>query len=104
MELYDRIVNKNLLIRRVNLVANHVTEEASVKKKSFEQLDLFTDYEELQRERQAEEKARQDEKNIQKTILDIKKRFGKNAIVKGMNLEEGATTIDRNKQIGGHKA
>ncbi|MGN0107176.1 MAG: DNA methylase [Hominilimicola sp.] len=104
MELYDRIVNKNLLIRRVNLVANHVVEEASVKKKSFEQLDLFTDYEELQRERQAEEKARNDEKNIQKTILDIKKKFGKNAVVKGMNLEEGATTIDRNKQIGGHKA
>ncbi len=104
MELYNRIVNKNLLIRRVNLVANHVVEEASVKKKRFEQLDLFTDYEELQRKRQAEEKTRQDEKNIQKAILDIKKKFGKNAVIKGMNLEEGATTIDRNKQIGGHKA
>lgn len=104
MNLYDKIVNKNLLIRRINLVANHAADESTVKKRSFEQLDLFTDYEKLQRERQAEEKARNDEKNIQKAILDIKKKFGKNAVVKGMNLEEGATAIDRNRQIGGHKA
>jgi DNA polymerase V len=104
MELYDRIVNKNLLIRRINLVANHVVDESSVPKKAFEQLDLFTDYDVLQKERENEEKARSSEKQIQQAMLDIKKKFGKNAIMKGMNLEEGATTIERNNQIGGHKA
>ncbi|MGN0106375.1 MAG: DNA methylase [Hominilimicola sp.] len=105
MELYDRIVNPDMLIRRVNIVANHVVDESAITQKSaFEQLDLFTDYDALQQQRAAEEKARKNEKNMQHAILDIKKKFGKNAIMKGMNLEEGATTIERNNQIGGHKA
>lgn len=104
MELYDRIVDKNLLIRRINIVANRVVDEHEVKKPTFEQLDLFTDYEAVQKQRETEDNALKSEKNIQKTLIDIKKKFGKNAVVKGMNLEEGATTIDRNRQIGGHKA
>lgn len=104
MTLYDRIVNKNLLVRRVYLVANHVVDEDSVKKPMFEQLDLFTDYDAEQKRREADKNARCEEKNMQRAIIDIKKKYGKNAIVKGMNLEEGATAIDRNRQIGGHKA
>lgn len=105
MELFDRIVDKKLLIRRVNITANHVMDEASAPKPTaFEQLDLFTDYETV-RAKQAEEEAElQREKKMQSAMLGIKKKFGKNAILKGTNLEEGATTIDRNNQIGGHKA
>ena len=105
IELFERIVDSNLLVRRVNVTANHVIDEASVpQSEGYEQLDLFTDFsaKEAQREKEEAELAR--EKKMQKTMLDIKKKFGKNAILKGMNLEEGATTIDRNKQIGGHKA
>ena len=104
IELFERIVDSNLLVRRVNVTANHVIDEASVpQSEGYEQLDLFTDFsaKEAQREKEEAELAR--EKKMQKTMLDIKKKFGKNAILKGMNLEEGATTIDRNKQIGGHK-
>ena len=105
MELYDRIVDKNLLIRRINLVTNHVVDEASVKdEKQAEQLDLFTDYE-AKKKKEADEKASLErEKRMQKAIIGIKNRFGKNAILKGMNLQEGATAKDRNEQIGGHKA
>lgn len=105
MELYDRIVNKDLMIRRAYIVANHIINEKNVSQKpSFEQLDLFTDYKKVQEQRKTEEKERQSEKKIQEAILDIKKKYGKNSIIKGMNLEEGATTIERNNQIGGHKA
>lgn len=105
MELYDRIADKNLLVRRINITANHVVDESCVtKKESFEQLDLFTDYSALQKQREQEEAALQREKKMQHAMLDIKKKFGKNAILKGSNLEEGATSIERNKQIGGHKA
>ncbi len=104
-ELFERIVDKNLLIRRVNITANHVVDEAAVQKEdSFEQLGLFTDYAAVQAEKEAEEAELAREKSIQKAMLEIKKKYGKNAILKGMNLEEGATTVDRNKQIGGHKA
>lgn len=105
MALYDRIVNPNLLVRRLNVVANKVISEAqSTQSHTFEQLNLFTNYEELQKERELERKELEKEKKIQHAILDIQKKYGKNALIKGMNLEEGATTIDRNKQIGGHKA
>lgn len=106
MELYDRIVNPNLLVRRINLTACKVIDESEARKHSgkSEQLDMFTDYDEVQR-KEAEEKAALDkEKNMQKTILDLKKKFGKNVILKGMNLQEDATAKDRNAQIGGHKA
>ena len=105
MALYDRIVNPNLLVRRLNVVANKVISEAqATQSHTFEQLNLFTNYEELQKERELERKELEKEKKIQHAILDIQKKYGKNALIKGMNLEEGATTIDRNKQIGGHKA
>ncbi len=104
-ELYDRIVDKNLLVRRINITANRiVSENTVVKKNEYEQLDLFTDYEELQRKQAEEDAALEREKNMQKAMLDIKKKFGKNAILKGINLEEGATAKERNEQIGGHKA
>lgn len=105
MELYDKIVNKKLLIRRINIVANKLVDEHSVKNvNKYEQLDLFTDYEILKKQREKENAESEREKRMQNTILDIKKKFGKNAILKGMNLQEGATAKDRNNQIGGHKA
>ena len=104
-ELFEHIVDKNLLIRRVNMAANHVVDETSVQKKdTFEQLDLFTDYAVVQAEKEEEKARLAREKKVQKAMLDIKKKYGKNAILRGMNLEEGATTVDRNRQIGGHKA
>lgn len=105
MELYDKIVNKKLLIRRINIVANKLVDERSVKNANkYEQLDLFTDYEILKKQREKENAESEREKRMQNTILYIKKKFGKNAILKGMNLQEGATAKDRNNQIGGHKA
>lgn len=105
IDLFERIVNRNLLVRRVNLAANHVVDERTVQKKdSVEQLDFFTDYLAVDAKKE-EEKAELDrEKKMQKALLEIKKKYGKNAVLKGMNLEEGATTLSRNKQIGGHKA
>lgn len=104
-ELYERIVDKNLLVRRVNIAANHVVDEATAQKKgACEQLDLFTDYSAAQLQKEAEETVLAREKQIQTTLLGIKKKHGRNAILKGMSLEDGATTIDRNLQIGGHKA
>lgn len=104
-ELFDRIVDKNLLIRRVNIAANHIVDETSAQKPDeFEQLNLFTDYMAVQARKEAEESELIREKGMQKAMLEIKKKYGKNAILKGMNLEEGATTVDRNRQIGGHKA
>lgn len=87
LDLYDRIVDKRLFVRRFSLNANRVV------KSDYEQYDLFTDPRELERE-----------KKLQKTMLGIKKRFGKNAILKGMNLFDGATAMERNNQIGGHRA
>ena len=105
MELFDRIVDPALLIRRMYIVANHVMDEReAVRADTFEQMDLFTDYAAAEKKK-AEEAARlEKERSRQKAILDIKKRFGKNASVKGMDLEEGATTVSRNEQVGGHKA
>lgn len=104
-DLYERIVNKNLLVRRINLTANHVVSEDTVQKQAnFEQLDLFTDYSAEQMKKEQEEAELAREKRIQEAMLKIKKKYGKNAILKGMNLEEGATALDRNRMIGGHKA
>lgn len=104
-ELYDRIVAPNLLIRRLSLSANHLLDETSAPKRGeAEQMDLFTDYA-AKEQREAEDKAaRVRERKIQETVLGLKKRFGKNAVLKGMNLQEGATARERNAQIGGHKA
>ena len=103
--LYDRIVNPDLFIRRVYITANHVVDESLAEEKaSFEQLDLFTDYSHLEEEQQKRKEKLEREKKLQHAALDIKKKFGKNALLKGMNLEEGATAVERNGQIGGHKA
>lgn len=100
MKLYKDIVNDKLLIRRINICANNVVAEDSSRNKfDYEQLDLFVDQTELKKKRD-KEKA---EKEIQKAMIEIKNKYGKNAIIKGMNLEEGGTTIERNRQIGGHK-
>jgi len=105
MELYEKIVDPQLLVRRINITANRVTDESDAEEEvRFEQLDLFTDYAAIEASK-TQEKALQDrEKRMQQAVLDIKKKYGKNAILKGMNLQGGATTIDRNNQIGGHKA
>ena len=100
MELYDNIINDKLLTRRINITANKVVRESEINEiDDFEQIDLFTNYEEIEKKKQKEEK----EKNLQHTMIDIKKKYGKNAILKGMNLVEGGTTIERNGQVGGHK-
>ena len=99
MELYERIMDKRLLARRIYVVANNVIDEETVEKeKLYEQIDLFSDY------KKKEEEVRNEkiEKNLQRAMIDIKNKYGKNAILKGMNLQEAGTTIDRNSQIGGH--
>ena len=105
-DLYDRIVNPDLLIRRMNIAVNNLIDERKAEDTSgaTEQLSIFVDYEKLEQERAEEKAALEREKQMQTAIIDIKKKFGKNAILKGMNLEEGATAKDRNAQIGGHKA
>lgn len=105
MELYDRLVDPGLLIRRVTIAANHLVDEnQAAAKEQFEQLDLFTDYAALEKERKEEEERLSRERKLQEAMLSIKQKFGKNAILKGMNLQEGATAMERNHQIGGHKA
>lgn len=105
LELFDRIVDRNLLVRRINLVAAHVLHENQTgKDKKPRQLDLFTDYATKQKQEEQEQGQLQRERKRQEAILKIRERYGKNALLKGMNLEEGATTRERNQQIGGHKA
>lgn len=100
LELYDSIVDKRLLVRKVYVVANNVISERDAGADAqCEQLDLFTDYD----GRRQEELALEREKKRQQAIVKIKRRYGKNAVLKGMNFEEGATTISRNSQIGGHR-
>ena len=103
LELYDRIANKNLLIRKINITACNVINENKAKNEVVvEQLNLFCSTNDS--EQNIEEKKKQEEDNkLQHTLINIKNKYGKNSILKGMNLEEGATTIDRNNQVGGHK-
>lgn len=101
MKLFDRIADKNLLVRRMYIVANHIISENEAEKESeYVQLDLFTDTKKLE----AEENELKKEKDMQQAILKIKNKYGKNSIIKGMNLKEGTTALERNRQIGGHKA
>ena len=103
--LFERITDKKLLIRRLYLTANRVKGEGSVPEDTGgEQLDIFTDYTKEEEKRKAEALELARERKKQEAMLDIKRKYGKNAILKGMNLEEGATAQDRNQQIGGHKA
>ena len=104
-QLYDKITDRNLLVRRLTISTNHVVDEASAGKASGPvQLDLFTDYDALEKEEKAKQEALDKERRLQEAQLAIKKRYGKNAILKGIDFEDGATTIQRNEQIGGHKA
>lgn len=101
MKLFDRIVDKELLVRRMYIVANHIiTENDAEKEREYIQLNLFSDT----GKQEAEENELKKEKDMQKAILKIKSKYGKNSIIKGMNLKEGATALERNRQIGGHKA
>ena len=104
LELYDRIIDKDLTVRRVTLVACNLIPEGEIPADAPEQLDLFTDYAALEKKKVAEDAADEKERRLQKTALLLQQKFGKNVIVKGMNLQEGATTILRNGQIGGHAA
>ncbi len=105
MRLYDRIVDKKLLVRRMYVVANHIGDAETVKTApEFEQMDFFSEMESEEGSREAEEAARAKEERLQKAMLSIKKRYGKNAILHGTSYEEGATGRDRNNQIGGHRA
>ena len=101
MRLYERIINKDLVVRRINITANNVINVLEAeKKKTYEQIDLFIDYHQKEVEQQEEKK----ERNLQKAMINIKEKYGNNAIIKAMNLQEAGTTIDRNNQVGGHKA
>ena len=107
MALYDRIVDPALLVRRITVTANHVVNEEEARQSRAaipEQLSLFVDYEALEREAVAARAEQERERKMQETVIALKKKFGKNAVIKGMNLQEGATAKDRNRQIGGHKA
>ena len=104
-ELYDRVVNRKLLIRRLNVTACRVIPESEAPREDApEQLDLFTDYAAVDAERERENAALEREKRKQAALLKIKQKYGKNAVLRGMNYEDGATMRDRNGQIGGHKA
>ena len=105
MQLYDRIVDPKLLIRRINITANKVMDEDKAKEnEGYEQMELFTDYTMADEKKSAMDEKIKKERKLQEAMLSVKKRYGKNAMLKGMNLEEGATAIQRNDQIGGHRA
>ena len=104
LDVYDRVVHKDLLIRRVNVTACNLVSETEIPEEQPEQLDMFTDYEALEQEKKARQLAEEKERRLQNVTLAIQDKFGKNAMLKGMNLMEGGTTIARNGQIGGHKA
>ena len=101
--LFDRIVNPKLLVRRFYMAATHVVEEGTVQAQ-FQQLDLFSDPEEVTRQEAAAKAERERERKRQEAMLSIKKKFGKNAILEGISFTEGATGRERNETIGGHKA
>ena len=105
--LYERITQPNLLVRRVTVTANNVMDERKLtqkKQSAPEQLDLFTDYAEVRQEQKRKAQDERKEKSLQHAMLAIKHKYGKNAILKATNLQEGAMTVERNQQIGGHKA
>jgi len=105
LELFDRITDRALLIRRLTLAANRVVpEDAAPTPTSYEQLNLFTDYGLLEQQRRQEDAFLQKEKQLQQALLSVKKKYGKNAILRGVDYMEGATARERNQQIGGHKA
>ena len=104
-EVFDKVVDPMLLVRRLNITVNNVVSESQVAfNMASQQLDLFTDYEAQRRQNEEEAATRNRERRMQQALLGIKKKFGKNAILRGLNFEDGATARERNQQIGGHKA
>lgn len=108
-ERFEKVVNKDLFVRRINITATRVVDmdqisTCSNNTLSAQQLDIFTDYEQQQKEKQKQQENERKEIALQESILEVKSKFGKNAILKGMNFKEGATARERNRQIGGHKA
>ena len=104
-EVFDRVVDPMLLVRRLNITVNNVVSESQMAfNMASQQLDLFTDYDALRRRNEEEAATRNRERRMQQALLGIKKKFGKNAILRGLNFEDGATARERNQQIGGHKA
>ena len=104
LELYDEIINKNLLVRRINICACNVIDEKAAKKEvNFSQLDLFSDNNKVLEEKKEDKIKQNDEIKLQKTVTRLKNKYGKNIILKAMSLEEGATMKERNMQVGGHK-
>ena len=104
LDVYDHVVHKDMLIRRVYITACDLIPETDIPEEQPEQLDMFTDYEAVKQEEEARQLAEEKERRLQRVTLAIQDKFGKNAMLKGMNLLEGGTTIERNGQIGGHKA
>ena len=105
LNLYSQIVDSNLLIKRINIAALDPKEEKdSADWERFNQIDIFTDITQLQDEEKKEQDYLKKEKKVQEAILKIKGKYGKNSILKGMDLEEAATTRERNQQIGGHRS
>jgi len=104
MQLFDRVVDPNLLVRKITIGANHILNEGDVPEEVQEQPDLFADHEALAKQKAAEDADLAKERRLQDALLSIKKQFGKNAVLKAMSLQEGATAKDRNQQVGGHKA
>ncbi len=105
LKLYDSIINKQMLIKKINIyVANLSNEDSIINEPKIEQFDLFTNYEEIERKEKEEKEELEKEHKVQKTLLELRNKFGKNAILKGINLEDGSTKKERNSQIGGHKA
>ncbi len=106
VRLFDRLVNKKLHVRRMYIVATRVIKISEIKKieRDYQQLNLFVDYDELEKKKEVQKKDLEEENRLQQTIIKIKNKYGKNKVLKGHDLEEGGTTIERNNQIGGHKA
>ena len=102
--LYERIADKDLLIRRVTIAACGLIAESEIPEEPPEQLSFFTDYAAKEKQREADRQGEEKERKVLRTILSLQDKFGKNAVLRGMNLLEGGTTIERNSQIGGHKA
>ena len=104
LALFDHIANPILLVRRINIAAcNIIDEDKVVKEVHFEQVNLFSNFEEENKKREKKLKDEEEEIKLQRTLVSIKNKYGKNAILKGMNLEEGGTAIERNSQVGGHR-
>lgn len=105
MSLYDEVVNKKLLVRKITVTAENITDYTeTMKNETYEQFDMFTDYNVADKIKKESEESLMREREVQKAVIRIKKKYGKNSVVKGMNLEDGATGMSRNRQIGGHKA